>query len=237
MDPLNLGVLASHNGTNLQAIIKACEDKTLNARCRVVISNNSRSIALRRARNHSIPALHLSSKTHPNPEVLDEAIADALAHHDVELVVLAGYMKLLGPTTLARYRDRIVNIHPGPLPEFGGRGMYGDNVHRAVLDARRPTTGVTVHLVDEFYDHGLILDLSEVPVEEHDTVETLRARVQMEEHRFYVSILQRTASGPIQLRFLKEPTSLLPLQKKTSKAGSKNHPTAMSGWNQKLSLL
>ena len=203
MDPLNLGVLASHNGTNLQAIIKACEDKTLNARCRVVISNNSRSTALHRARNHSIPALHLSSKTHPNPEALDEAIADALTRYDVELVVLAGYMKLLGPTTLARYRDRIINIHPGPLPEFGGRGMYGDRVHQAVLNAGLHTTGVTVHLVDEIYDHGPILDLEEVPIKEDDSLETLRARVQRKEHRFYVSILQRTVAGKIQLGFLR----------------------------------
>ena len=201
MDPLNLGVLASHNGTNLQAIIKACEDKTLNARCRVVISNNSRSIALHRARYHEISAVHLSGKTHPDPHALDSAIENTLSHHDVSLVVLAGYMKLLGPKTLSRYRGRIVNIHPGPLPEFGGQSMYGDRVHRAVLDARRPTTGVTVHLVDELYDHGNILDSTEVEILDDDTVETLRDRVQTVEHSFFVDTLRRFNTKGFQFRF------------------------------------
>lgn len=198
MDPLNLGVLASHNGTNLQAIIDACEQGQLNAHIRVVISNNSRSLALQRARNHHIPALHLSSHTHPDADDLDLAIADALSDHDVDLVVLAGYMKLLGPRTLARYRDCIVNIHPALLPEFGGRGMYGDRVHRAVLVAGRRTTGVTVHLVDEFYDSGKIIDRAEVDVDRNDTVETLRARVQNVEHSFYVNTLKKLIANGVQ---------------------------------------
>ena len=197
--PLNLGVLASHTGTNLQAIIKACENKTLNARCRVVISNNSRSIALRRARNHGIPALHISGKTHPFAEAQDSAIEEALASHDVNLVVLAGYMKLLGPKTLDRYRGRIVNTHPAMLPGFGGRGMYGDKVHQAVLNAGLRTTGVTVHLVDDIYDHGDILAQTEIPVMDDDTLDTLRDRVQSVERRFYVEILQKIATGEISL--------------------------------------
>ena len=197
--PLNLGVLASHTGTNLQAIINACEQGSLNARCRVVISNNSHSIALRRARNHSIPALHLSGKTHPFAKAVDSAIEEALASHDVDLVVLAGYMKLLGPKTLARYRGRIVNTHPAMLPGFGGRGMYGDKVHQAVLNAGLRTTGVTVHLVDDIYDHGDILAQTEIPVMDDDTVDTLRDRVQSVERRFYVEILQKIATGEISL--------------------------------------
>ena len=197
--PLNLGILASHTGTNLQAIIDASENGTLNARIRVVISNNSRSLALQRARNHNIPSLHLSSKTHPNPVALDTVIADALTCHEVNLVVLAGYMKLLGPNTLARFRNRIVNTHPALLPEFGGRGMYGDHVHQAVLDAKRKTTGVTVHLVDEIFDHGPILAQTQVPVLPDDTVETLRERVQTIERRFYVETLQKIATHQIPL--------------------------------------
>ena len=197
--PLNLGVLASHTGTNLQAIINACKQGSLNARCRVVISNNSRSMALRRARNHAIPALHISGKTHPFAKAQDSAIADALVQHDVNLVVLAGYMKLLGPKTLARYRGRIVNTHPAMLPGFGGRGMYGDKVHQAVLNAGLRTTGVTLHLVDEIYDHGDILAQTEIPVMDDDTVDTLRDRVQSVERRFYVDTLQKIARGEISL--------------------------------------
>ena len=197
--PLNLGVLASHTGTTLQAIIDACESGKLNARCRVVISNNSRSMALQRARNHAIPALHISGKTHPCAEAQDSAIADALVQHDVNLVVLAGHMKLLGTKTLDRYQGRIVNTHPAPLPGLGGRGMYGDRVHQAILDSGLRVTGVTVHLVDEVYDHGRILAQTEVPVMDDDTVDTLRDRVQSVERHFYVETLQKIATGKISL--------------------------------------
>ena len=197
--PLNLGILASHTGTTLQAIIDACEQGQLNARIQVVISNNSHSLALQRARNHHIPALHLSTITHPNPEDLDHAIADTLTCHDVQLVALAGYMKLLGPNTLARFHNRVVNTHPALLPEFGGRGMYGDHVHQAILDARRETTGVTVHLVDAIYDHGPILAQTAIPVHPNDTLDTLRERVQTAERRFYVQTLQKIATAQIPL--------------------------------------
>ena len=122
-----------------------------------------------------------------------------MASHDVDLVVLAGYMKLLGPKTLARYRGRIVNTHPAMLPGFGGRGMYGDKVHQAVLNAGLRATGVTVHLVDDIYDHGDILAQTEIPVMDDDTVDTLRDRVQSVERRFYVEILQKIATGEISL--------------------------------------
>lgn len=197
--PLNLGILASHTGTTLQAIIDGCKQGRLNARIRLVISNNSHSLALQRARNNAIPALHLSSYTHPASSDLDSAIAGALSRHDVDLVVLAGYMKLLGPVTLRRFRNRIVNTHPALLPEFGGRGMYGDNVHRAVLSAQRKTTGVTVHLVDELYDHGPILAQTEVPILPNDTLPSLRDRVQTAERRFYVETLQKIATNQIPL--------------------------------------
>ena len=134
---LPIGVLASHGGTNLQAIIDACADGSLHADIRVVISNNSRSLALERARRANIPTAHLSAVTHPDPAHLDTAIADTLSAHGVELVALAGYMRKLGPRTLSRYRNRILNVHPALLPKFGGRGMYGERVHAAVHGRRR----------------------------------------------------------------------------------------------------
>ena len=197
--PLNLGILASHTGTTLQAINDACDSGRLNARCRVVISNNSTSLALERARRHSIPTCHLSSSTHPIAEALDSAIKQTLLDHQVDLVVLAGYMKLLGPKTLRRFQNRVVNTHPALLPKFGGQGMYGDNVHRAVLKAGLRTTGVTVHLVDEIYDHGPILAQTQVPILPDDTLETLRDRVQTAERRFYVETLQKIATNQIPL--------------------------------------
>ncbi len=196
---LPIGVLASHGGTNLQAVIDACADGSLDAEIRVVISNNSRSIALRRARLAGVPTVHLSSATHPAPSLLDKAIAETLASRGVELVALAGYMKKLGPETLSSYRNRILNVHPSLLPKFGGRGMYGERVHAAVLAAGESVSGVSVHLVDEEYDRGPVVAQSQVSVMPDDTSETLAARVLEVEHILYPQTIQRIASGQIDL--------------------------------------
>ncbi len=202
MSELQLGVLASHGGTNLQAIIDACRDGRLNAEVSVVISNNSRAKALLRARDAGIPPLHLSGLTHPVPEQLDAAICETLLAHGVDLVVMAGYMKLLGPKTLTQFRSRIINTHPALLPKFGGKGMYGDRVHEAVLVAGEKLTGVSIHLADEAYDRGPIVAQCEVPVRDGDSVETLRARVLAREHSLLVETLQRVANGEIDLDLL-----------------------------------
>ncbi len=188
---MRLGALASHGGTNLQAIIDACKRSDLNAEVCVVISNNSGSRALERARGEGIPAYHLSAATHP--QSLDDAIRRTLEAHDVELVLLAGYMRLLGPATLSRYRNRVLNSHPALLPKFGGKGMYGSRVHRAVLDAGERVTGVTIHYVDEQYDHGATLAQCEVAVLADDTLETLEERVKARERRFWVETLGNLA--------------------------------------------
>ena len=186
---LRLGALASGGGTNLQAIIDACKRGDLNAEVCVVISNNSASRALQRARSEGIPTYHLSSVTHPKSDELDKAICSALEAHDVHMVLLAGYMRLLGPATLDRYRNRVLNSHPALLPKFGGKGMYGSHVHQAVLDAGETVTGVTIHYVDEQYDHGETLAQCQVPVLPDDTLETLEERVKERERRFWIETL------------------------------------------------
>ena len=199
---LQLGFLASHRGTNMQAILDACKTGRLQARPRVVISNNSDSGVLQRARKAGVPSAHLSTYTHPEPGALDRAILAILQEYGVEVVCLAGYMKRLGPRTLAAYKGRVLNIHPSLLPKFGGQGFYGEVVHRAVLAAGERETGATVHLVDEEYDQGPVLDQIQVPVEPGDSVETLSARVLQQEHMLYVRTLQRIASGEIELQGL-----------------------------------
>jgi phosphoribosylglycinamide formyltransferase 1 len=196
---LRLGILASHGGSNAQAIIDACRSGRLDAEPRVLISNNSDSLALERARRAGIATRHLSSRTHPDAAALDAVTLETLVAHDVNLVVLAGYMKKLGPRTLAHFRGRIVNIHPALLPKFGGQGMYGMRVHQAVIAAGEKTSGATIHLVDENYDTGPILAQREVPVEPGDTAETLAARVLQAEHQLYVDALARIASGDLKL--------------------------------------
>lgn len=183
----------------MQAVIDACKAGRLDAEVAVVISNNASSNALARARSESIPEYHLSGATHPDFSRLDEAITHTLDRHRVDLVLLAGYMKKVGPRTIARYPRRILNIHPALLPKFGGVGMYGRLVHEAVLASGDTVTGVSIHLVDDEYDHGPIIAQCEMPVFPGDTVESLAARVLEREHTFYVETLQRIASGSLDL--------------------------------------
>lgn len=194
-----LGFLASHRGTNMQAIIDACKSGRLPARPVVVISNHRACGALERAAAEGIPACHIGGDNFPDPELLDEAIAATLVKHHVELVVLAGYMRRVGPKTLAEFRGRIVNVHPALLPKYGGRGMYGAKVHAAVIAAGDRETGVTIHVVDAQYDTGPILAQRRVPVLPGDTAESLAARVLPVEHTLYVDTLARICRGEISL--------------------------------------
>ncbi|MGE5557622.1 MAG: phosphoribosylglycinamide formyltransferase [Bacillota bacterium] len=199
MPTLHLGFLASHGGSNMQAIINACKHGRLDAIPCAAISNNRDSFALERARDERIPSYHLSSRTHPEPEKLDEEILSVLRKHGVDTVILAGYMKRLGPRTLGAYQGRVLNIHPALLPKYGGKGMYGRFVHEAVLAAGERESGATVHIVTAEYDQGPIVNQCRVPVYPDDTVETLSARVLGEEHKLYVETLQKIANGEIKL--------------------------------------
>lgn len=187
-------MLASHAGTTLQAVLDACEAGTIAGRVSVVISNNSSSGALHRARAAGAAALHLSGKTHATPQELDRAICAALQRHRVDVVLLAGYMKKLGPATLGLFKNRIINTHPALLPKYGGQGMYGLNVHRAVLKAGELESGPSIHLVDAEYDTGPILAQAKVPVLEGDTPESLASRVQQRERSLLVEVLASMAS-------------------------------------------
>jgi phosphoribosylglycinamide formyltransferase-1 len=187
---LRLGILASGEGTTLQAIYDACSSGRLNAEVVCVIGNNRDSGALKKARSHALTALHLSGVTHPDPDALDQAILAALLHSKAELVVLAGYLKKVGPKTLTAFRGRILNTHPALLPKYGGQGMYGRRVYEAVLAAGDKETGVTVHEVDDEYDHGSIVAQTVVPIMSDDDVNTLSTRVQAAERAFLVKTIQ-----------------------------------------------
>ncbi len=191
---MNLAFFASHHGTNMQAVVDACKSGRLQGKPCVVISNNSNAEALIRAGHDRIPHYHLSNKTHPEPEQLDTEILMVLQRHATELIILAGYMRKLGPKTLSHYRGRVINIHPALLPKYGGPGMYGAHVHEAVLGAGEKETGVTIHLVDEEYDHGAILAQCRIPIAKNDTATTLAERVLEYEHQFLVETLGRIIS-------------------------------------------
>lgn len=182
MADLSIAVFASGGGTNLQALIDAAGTGRLKGRIGAVISNNSGAYALERARINSIPACHVSGKLYPDGRGLVGSLLEILSEKSINLIVLAGYMKLLPVEIVREYKSRIINIHPALLPKYGGKGMYGINVHRAVLESGDRISGATVHLVDEIYDHGAILIQRTVPVMPDDTPETLAARVLKVEH-------------------------------------------------------
>lgn len=194
-----LGFLASHRGTNMQAVIDACQSGRLPAIPAVVISNNRDAGALSRAQSIGVPAYHLSQRNFTDSDALDQAIVKTLERHLVDWVLTLGYMKKLGPRLLQAYRNRIINIHPSLLPRHGGQGMYGERVHAAVLADGDTETGVTIHLVDEEYDQGPILAQTRVPVVPGDTVETLAARVLETEHAFLIETLEQLLRGEIRL--------------------------------------
>lgn len=199
VSPFKLGILASHAGTNFQAILERCLTGEIPAQIGIVISNNSDSGALKRAEKAGIKTAHFSSVTHPNVSRLDEAITHALVSEDINLVVLAGYMRKLGPTLLGQFSGRVVNIHPSLLPAFGGQGMYGERVHRAVLEAGCRVSGVTIHVVDGEYDHGPIIAQEPVPVLHGDSPKSLAQRVLNMEHRLYSSVIREIALGKIRI--------------------------------------
>ena len=180
---LSIAVFASGGGTNLQSLIDSSVKGSLNGEVGAVISNNSGAYALERARKAGIAAYHISGMKFPEEGRLAAEIRRVLENHKVNLIVLAGYMKLLPPKIVQEYRNRILNIHPALLPKYGGKGMYGMNVHKAVIDAKEKLSGATVHFVDEIFDHGVILIQRTVPVLPDDDPETLAARVLVVEHR------------------------------------------------------
>jgi phosphoribosylglycinamide formyltransferase-1 len=198
-DLTRLGFLVSGRGSNMQTIIDACKEGQLQAKPIIVISNNADSGALESAREENLVACHLSSATHPDSTLLDAAIAGALQSHNVDLVILAGYMKMIGPKVLDAFGGKIINIHPALLPKYGGKGMYGMKVHEVVIAAGETETGVTIHVVDAEYDRGPILAQRGVPIKPDDTPETLAARVLETEHEIYVDTLRKVISGEIQL--------------------------------------
>ena len=195
-----LGVLASGGGTNLQSILDKCASGEIPATVAVVIGNNSKSGALARASDAGVNALHLSGHTHKDPGSLDLAICSVLDDHGVDLVLLAGYMKKLGPVTLARYTNRILNIHPALLPDFGGQGMYGERVHQAVVESGAKHSGATVHIVNEEYDQGPVVYRKVLDVAQGETAGSLAKRVLNLEHELYAEVVTMFALGKVKIQ-------------------------------------
>ena len=186
---VNLAVFASGRGSNLGVLAERVADRRLPARIALVLSNNSDSGALAIARRHRIPAVHLSAVTHPEADAYRDAMLGHLESHRIGLIVLAGFMKLIPAQVVARYPGHIVNIHPAPLPRFGGRGMYGLAPHRAVLAAGLRESAVCVHYVTAEYDRGPLIASQPVPICPDDTPESLQRRAAAVEHDLYWRVI------------------------------------------------
>ena len=183
----------------MQSVIDACNSGYLNAVAAVVITNNANCKALDRARTENIPNFIINNNHNPYTELNpDSSMLKVLQLHNVDWVVLAGYMKKVGTNVLSAYAGRIINIHPSLLPKYGGKGMYGRHVHEAVLAAKETETGVTVHIVEEEYDKGPILAQRKVPVDENDTAESLARKVLAVEHLLLPDTLFKLVSGEIE---------------------------------------
>jgi phosphoribosylglycinamide formyltransferase 1 len=194
---LKIGFLASGAGSSAQAVVAAIRSGALAGEALLMVSNNKSALALQFAREQGVPALCIP--TQADPGAADVRIAEAMAEHGVELILMSGYLRRLGPSTVRRYTGRVLNIHPGPLPAFGGEGMYGRRVHEAVLAAGVAESGIVIHQVDDQYDHGAAVARRAVPIHPGDTVEALEARVRDAEPGFFVETLQRLSRGEISL--------------------------------------
>ena len=170
---VKIGVLISGGGTNLQAVIDGCENKSINGEVRVVISNKENAYGLERARNHNIKAIC---------EKDENKIIEVLKANEIELVILAGYLKIVSPKLVNEYRNKIINIHPSLIPAFCGKGYYGEKVHQGVIDYGAKVTGATVHFVDEGADTGPIIMQKTVEVKQDEDIKKLAKRVLEVEH-------------------------------------------------------
>ncbi|MBN1366292.1 MAG: phosphoribosylglycinamide formyltransferase [Syntrophaceae bacterium] len=194
-DLLKLGVLISGNGSNMQSIIDHIENGSLKAVIKIVISNNPEAYGISRAKKHNIPFIVLKSNDFKNKEDFDVKLIKSLKDNGVELVILAGFMRIISPTFLKAFPQKILNIHPALLPSFPG--LHGQ---RQAVEYGVKVSGCTVHFVDEGVDTGPIIIQSAVPVLDDDTEETLAARILKEEHKIYPRAIQLFADGKLSVK-------------------------------------
>jgi len=183
----------------MQALIDACRSGTIPGTIAVVVSNVPNAAALERARRAGILAVTLDHRLSPSQAAFEEQLRDILDGADVGLVCLAGFLRILSPAFIRAFAGRIMNIHPALLPAFGGKGMYGEHVHKAVLASGARLSGCTVHFVTEVPDGGPIIAQAAVPVLDDDTPASLAARVRFEEHRLYPAAVRQFALGRLRV--------------------------------------
>ncbi len=195
-----MGILASGNGSNFQKIVDESEKGELPAKVVVLLSDRSDAFVLQRARNHQIPTYVVKPRDFSSQEEYEEKMIEILNQHCVQLVVLAGFMKILSPRFIRAFKDKVINIHPSLIPAFCGKGFYGMKVHQAAIEYGVKISGATVHFVNEDVDAGPIIIQKAVLVSDDDTPETLAEKVHRVEHEILPEAIRLFALGKLQIR-------------------------------------
>ncbi len=190
---INIVVFASGSGTNFQAIIDAVENGQINGRIRGLITNKQDIQAIERAEKHNIPHVFLTPSQFSEDTNYVKALLEQLCEWDTDLIALAGYMVKIPTEIIQEYKGRMVNIHPALLPKYGGKGFYGMNVHRAVIENGETESGCSVHLVTEEYDKGPVLARRKVKVKDSDDAPALAKRILKEEHKLFPEVIAKLA--------------------------------------------
>lgn len=186
MSPVKIGVLISGGGTNLQAVIDNTKNENINGEIKLIISNKKEAYGLTRGELAGIENLYLEPKSFDSDRDYNLKIIEEFKSRNIELIILAGYLKVLSPEFIKEFRDKIINIHPSLIPQFSGNGYYGERVHKAVLSSGVKTTGATVHFVDEGTDTGPIILQEIIDIESTDDLNSLKEKVLMIEHKLLV---------------------------------------------------
>ena len=183
---LNIAIWASGNGSNAENIIKYFKDKTGIANIRVIICDNKKAFVVERAKKYNVPTFVFTYKELNETDMVDKKLEEL----DIDFIVLSGFMLKVPDSIIKKYADRIVNIHPALLPKFGGKGMYGDHVHQAVIDAHETESGITIHYANEHYDSGAVIFQAKCPVFSNDTADSLAQRIHSLEYAHYPNIIE-----------------------------------------------
>ncbi len=188
---MKISFLASHGGSAAKHIIKAIRNKQLEAEIGVVITNNPNSVIYDWCQKNAVDIVCINGNTHTAEPEKDRAIHKALIKANTDLIILSGYMKKIGSTTLAEYTNRVLNIHPSLLPKHGGKGLFGDKVHQSVIASGDKQSGATVQFINEEYDEGPVFSQQIVGVVDGETVESLKSKVQAIEGELYLNSIKR----------------------------------------------
>ncbi len=198
---MNICIFASGAGSNFQAILNAKSKGVIQSKIRLLITNNSKSGAVEIAKNYSVEVVHISRKLYPDLDHVQysKIFISVLKKFEIDLIVLAGYMKKIENEIVSEYRNRIINIHPALLPSFGGENMYGINVHNAVIESGVKVSGLTIHFVNEDYDRGKIIFQKCVEIDDNDDAFSLQKKILKYEHESYPEVIKRIENGLIKI--------------------------------------